>query len=95
MAERVPAGLRPDAETVWPPADGDPREQAAGAGRDRIHLGVVASHSTLPSAETLPMSGLPPGIRQVATTLRVLKLITEIVPALRFVAYRSFPFRLG
>ena len=41
------------------------------------------------------MSGLPPGMRHVATTCRVLKLITEIVPALRFVAYRSFPLRLG
>jgi hypothetical protein len=41
------------------------------------------------------MSGLPPGMLHVAITRLVLKLITEIVPALRFVAYRSFPFRLG
>jgi hypothetical protein len=32
------------------------------------------------------MSGLPPGIRHLATTLRVRKLITEIVPSPRFVA---------
>ena len=32
------------------------------------------------------MSGLPPpGIRHVATTFRVRKLITEIVPSPRFV----------
>src|SRR6266404_2501976 len=54
------------------------------------------SQSTLPSAETPPMSGLPPpGIRHVSTTFRVSKLSTETEPALRFETYRSLPSRLG
>src|SRR5207244_13383934 len=54
------------------------------------------SHRTFPSAETPPMSGLPPpGIHHFRSTLRVRKLITEIEPSPRFVAYRSLPLRLG
>jgi hypothetical protein len=42
------------------------------------------------------MSGLPPpGIRQVATTLCVRKLITEIDPFDRLLTYSSFAARLG
>src|SRR5947209_5913036 len=53
------------------------------------------SHSTLPEADTPPMSGLEPGIRHVAITLRVLKLITEIEPAERFETNSLVALRFG
>src|SRR5947208_2627314 len=43
VAERVPAGLRPDAERVRPRTDGDAGEQPPGVRRDRVHLAVVAA----------------------------------------------------
>src|SRR5204863_8125593 len=47
------------------------------------------SQSTLPSAETFPMSGLPPpGMRHFATTRRVRNEIREIEPSPRLVTYR-------
>ena len=98
VAERVAARLRPDAEPVRALPDRDLREQPPGRGRDRVHDGVVAAGEPehAPSAETPPMSGLPPpGICQVATTFRVAKLITEIEPAVRLVTYRSLLLRLG
>src|SRR5947208_12246276 len=43
-----------------------------------------ASHRIVPSADTPPMSGLPPpGMCQVAVTLRVAKSITETDPSPR------------
>src|SRR5262249_28082195 len=45
-------------------------------------LNLFETQSWFPSAETCSMSGLPPTC-QVAVTLRVAKLITEIVPARR------------
>ena len=43
------------------------------------------SHNTVPSAETLPIAGIPPpGSLQVADTRRVAKSITETDPASRF-----------
>ena len=81
MAEGVAAGLRVDAQPMRASADRDAGEQPAAGGVDRVHLGVVAadSHNTLPSAETPPMSGLPPpGSRQVrATLLKVSGSITS------------------
>src|SRR5947208_16572497 len=53
------------------------------------------SQRTRPSAETPPMSGLPPpGIRHLRTTFLVLKLTSEIVPSFRLATYSSRPSRL-
>ena len=80
MTERVPTRLRPDAEAVRPAPDGDPRAQASRAGVDRVDLGAYRpeSHSIRPSAETPPMSGVPFGMCQTATTRCVAKLSTVI-----------------
>src|SRR5205809_4099092 len=43
VAERVPAGLRPDAKAVRADADGDLGEQAPAAGRDRVDDTAVAA----------------------------------------------------
>src|SRR5438093_1196793 len=54
------------------------------------------SHSTFPSAETLPMSGLPPpAMCHVFTMRRVANETTEIEPAMRLVTYRYRASRLG
>src|SRR5690348_13645623 len=43
MAQRIPAGLRVDAQPVRPVADADPGEKVSVAGIDRIHLRVVTA----------------------------------------------------
>jgi hypothetical protein len=54
------------------------------------------SQSVRPSAETLPMSGLAGGgICQVATTRRVLKLTSEMLPASRLETYMTRASRLA
>jgi len=56
------AGLRVDAQPVGAGADRNALQQPPADRADRVDLRVVAadSHSTLPSADTPPMSGLPP-----------------------------------
>src|SRR5436190_17575508 len=49
---------------------------------DTVSPNRLDAHSWVPSGETWSMSGLPPTCH-VATTLRVAKLITEMVPAIR------------
>src|SRR5690348_15542662 len=43
MAERIPAGLRPDAEPVWLDTDRDAVRQRAGCRVEHIDLAVVAT----------------------------------------------------
>src|SRR5581483_8817460 len=53
------------------------------------------SHSTFPSAETPPISGLPPpGKRHVVTTFFVAKSSSDTLPSPRFDTYKYFESRL-
>src|SRR5437773_4729570 len=83
MAEGVAARLGPDGEAVRSAPHRDPVRQPAAAGVEHVHLLSKRpdSQSSVPSALTLPMSGLPPlGTGQVATTFRVTGSRTETLP---------------
>ena len=71
------------------PAHGDARSQLTARRVDRVHLRVERpeTHSTVPSADTPPMSGLPCGMVHCRRRARS-DVDSDTVPSSRFVTYR-------